>query len=51
MSTSIKKIQSGLNEIIGEKVKPAFIKDYAHILGQSLILCKPQNWLQNDHII
>lgn len=37
MSASIKKIQSGLNEIIGEKVKSDFIKGYAHIF----IFAKP----------
>lgn len=31
MNASIKKIQSGLNEIMREKIKPDFIKDYAHI--------------------
>ncbi len=24
---------------------------YSDLEGQSLILCKPQNWLQNDNII
>lgn len=32
MSENIKKIQSGLNGIIRDKVKFDFIKDYAHIL-------------------
>lgn len=32
MSENIKKIQSGLNGIIRDKVKFSFIKDYAHIL-------------------
>ena len=32
MSENIKKIQSGLNGIIRDKVRFSFIKDYAHIL-------------------
>ncbi len=37
MSASVKKIQSGLNEIINEKVKFDFIKNFAHIF----IFAKP----------